>query len=638
MRTPWIVLSALLLSSTFAFGQHSVSAPPEVDLGAEVSISYTGPVDERDFITIVPKGTAAGRYEAYVYLKTSSPIKLAAPEKSGEYEIRMLDGVSGYPTLAMRALTVNSIEVSLEAPSSAGAGAPIEITWIGPGNPRDFITIVEVGTAEKKYGKYSYLMDDDRVSLQAPEQAGDYEIRYLSARNYLTLASRALRVEAVTASLDVAATVQAGAALTVRWEGPNNPRDFVTIVEKGAPEKTYKRYKYTSTGNPLQLEAPDKPGAYEARYLTGRDYLTLASVPIQVGGASASLDGPTEVEGGKPFEVSWTGPANPRDFITIVEKSVREGEYGHYTYTRRGSPLTITAPFAPGEYELRYSTGQSYMTLARRPIRVTQPADQPGSLRILSVAAAGPVAAGGGNAVEIILDASGSMLQRQDGQRRIDIAKQTLTELTDATLAAGTPFALRVFGHKEAGSCRTDLEIPLTPLDRAAVARVLAGIEAKNLAKTPIAASLGKILEDLRGAQGEFVVVLITDGEETCEGDPAAAIEALKAAGVDVRVNIVGFAIDQDELKGEFRYWASLGGGAYFDATDAQQLGDSLTQAVRAPFDVYNSGGQVVASGAVGGEAVAVPAGSYVVKTRTSPERTANVEIKPGEETLSEVR
>lgn len=240
--------------------------------------------------------------------------------------------------------------------------------------------------------------------------------------------------------------------------------------------------------------------------------------------------------------------------------------------------------------------------------------------------------------MEIILDASGSMLQRQGGQRRIDIAKKTLTELTGATLPAGTPFALRVFGHKEAGSCRTDLEIPLKPLDRAAVAGVLAGIEAKNLAKTPIAASLGKILEDLKGAQGELVVVLITDGEETCEGDPAAAIEALKSAGVEVRINIVGFAIDQNELKSEFRRWANLGGGAYFDAADAEQLGASLTQAVRAPFDVHDATGLVVASGTVGGEAIVVPAGSYVVKTRTSPEKTVNIVIKPGEETVGEIR
>lgn len=123
----------------------------------------------------------------------------------------------------------------------------------------------------------------------------------------------------------------------------------MTIVEKGAPEKSYKRYQYTSKGNPLRFDAPDKPGAYELRYLTGGDYMTLARAPIEVGGASATVDGPAEVEGGKSFEVSWTGPDNARDFVTIVEKSRSEGEYGRYSYTRRGSPLTIMAPLEPGD-------------------------------------------------------------------------------------------------------------------------------------------------------------------------------------------------------------------------------------------------------------------------------------------------
>jgi hypothetical protein len=41
-------------------------------------------------------------------------------------------------------------------------------------------------------------------------------------------------------------------------------------------------------------------------------------------------------------------------------------------------------------------------------------------------------------AVELILDASGSMLQKLGATRRIDIAKQTLAKLTSATIPAGT--------------------------------------------------------------------------------------------------------------------------------------------------------------------------------------------------------
>ena len=104
---------------------------------------------------------------------------------------------------------------------------------------------------------------------------------------------------------------------------------------------------------------------------------------------------------------------------------------------------------------------------------------------------------------------------------------------------------MRVFG-REVDSCQTDLDIALGPLDAAAVGARIAKLEAKNNARTPIGASLEKVADDLRGASGERLVILLTDGEETCGGDPAAAIAKLRKANIGVRVNIVGFAIDDE--------------------------------------------------------------------------------------------
>lgn len=227
-------------------------------------------------------------------------------------------------------------------------------------------------------------------------------------------------------------------------------------------------------------------------------------------------------------------------------------------------------------------------------------------------------------AVELILDASGSMLQQMDGGRRIDVAKDVLIDLTTNTLPEGTPLALRVFGHKESGTCRTDLEIPLQPLDPPALQSTLADITAQNLAKTPIADSLRLVADDLAGADEntQRTVVLVTDGEETCEGDPGAAIQFLKDEGIDVRVNIVGFAIADEVLKQQFRRWAELGGGQYFDATGAEELGESIERALRVPFRVRNSDGDVVAEGVVDGQPVEVPAGVYTVEVLTEPAQT----------------
>ena len=95
------------------------------------------------------------------------------------------------------------------------------------------------------------------------------------------------------------------------------------------------------------------------------------------------------------------------------------------------------------------------------------------------------------NAVEIILDASGSMLQRMGDRRRMDVARATLVDLVEKTLPPGTPFAFRAFGTREA-NCESDLLQKVQPLDRKRVGAMVRKLNATNMAKTPIGASLDR--------------------------------------------------------------------------------------------------------------------------------------------------
>ena len=238
------------------------------------------------------------------------------------------------------------------------------------------------------------------------------------------------------------------------------------------------------------------------------------------------------------------------------------------------------------------------------------------------------------NAVELILDASGSMLQRMEGRRRIEIARDVLSDLVSETIPEGTPLALRVFGHKTPDACDTDLEIPVQPLDRAQVTAVIRQTNAMNLAKTPIGESLALVAEDLEDVTGQKLIMLITDGEETCEGDPAGAIRALKEAGHDVRVNIVGFAIDDEGLKSQFESWAREGGGLYFNASSSQELAEAVDRALRPKFQVLAETGEVLGEGTAGLDPVEVPVGTYTVRILTSPLRTIQgVQVRSEETT-----
>ncbi len=136
-----------------------------------------------------------------------------------------------------------------------------------------------------------------------------------------------------------------------------------------------------------------------------------------------------------------------------------------------------------------------------------------------------------------------------------------------------------------------------------------------NLAKTPIAASLQKVAEDLHGSAQPWLVILMTDGEETCGGDPKAAIEALRSSGVDVRIDIVGFAIDEVELKETFTEWARIGNGSFYDAQNADDLKRAVRATLNRSFEVL-ANGTVVAAGTVDGDPLELPVGTYGVRLR----------------------
>ena len=334
---------------------------------------------------------------------------------------------------------------------------------------------------------------------------------------------------------------------------------------------------------------------------------------------------------GTKFMVTWTGPRGEFDRIVIAEKGSPDRKWIDADFTVKGSPLGLSAPALTGDYELRYQTGGAGSVLARAPLKVTPGKAEPGLVRVtLSSRGSGSGSGTGPGAVEVILDASGSMLLRMGGQRRIDIAKRTLTKLTGETIPAGTPFALRVIG-RGSDCCQSELDIPFAPLDRAAAGLKLAALQAKNNARTPIGAALEKVADDLGSARGERVVILVTDGEETCGGNPARTIAKLVQSGVDVRVNIVGFAVDDDKLAATFEAWSHAGGGNYFDARDAKSLSAAFTQAVRPAFELTDAQKNVVAKGLVGGDPVRVLPGTYAVTLKGDKGPPRSVTVRPRE-------
>ena len=341
------------------------------------------------------------------------------------------------------------------------------------------------------------------------------------------------------------------------------------------------------------------------------------------------------------FSVHVGGGTTPQLDKNLMQDWAFAGGYYQYTTSQadmdRAFDRAATWLRRPAAYGLTVTS--SFVEQASPTPQATATPKKPGTLKVSPPEASGGSTQGNTQisdqvTVELILDTSGSMdAYMADGQRRIDAAHTVLSNLVTNELPPGIPVTLRVFGNQP-GSCDTSQLVPLGPLDPASMSQTIQAIEPVNLVKTPIGASLEQVANDLAGVTGPKIVVLVTDGEETCDGDPAKAIKDLQAKGFDVQINIVGFSVDDPALKEQLKEWATLGNGSYFDATNATELASAVNAAVQAPYRVLDDKGNVVAKGFVGGDPIDLPAGTYSVEILTNPTQTIEkVKIRPGKPT-----
>jgi Mg-chelatase subunit ChlD len=194
--------------------------------------------------------------------------------------------------------------------------------------------------------------------------------------------------------------------------------------------------------------------------------------------------------------------------------------------------------------------------------------------------------------LEVILDVSNSMWGQIDGLTKMQLARDALRAAL-AELPANVSVGLRAYGHrvsfedKEAGCADTQLLIP--PAPGAATAVVARADELVPRGQTPIAISLEAAATDLEAHGGSGVLLLISDGVESCGGDPVAVAESLRARGVPVVIHAMGLGVDADAAAALKRL-ASAGGGQYFDAPTAADLVAGVDTVVRSTTEFILAG------------------------------------------------
>ncbi|MGE4070370.1 MAG: VWA domain-containing protein [Lysobacterales bacterium] len=180
--------------------------------------------------------------------------------------------------------------------------------------------------------------------------------------------------------------------------------------------------------------------------------------------------------------------------------------------------------------------------------------------------------------VMLVLDASGSMWGQIDGKAKIEIAREAVDQLASQWKPENR-LGLLAYGHRRKGDC-TDIETLYEPqtLNPKALRDQVQALNPKGM--TPLSAAVIQAAQVLRSSEQKATVILISDGEETCNLDPCAVGKELEKNGVDFTAHVIGFDVSNPAHQAQLRCLAENTGGQYFNARDAKGLSGSLTAAV----------------------------------------------------------
>ena len=148
-----------------------------------------------------------------------------------------------------------------------------------------------------------------------------------------------------------------------------------------------------------------------------------------------------------------------------------------------------------------------------------------------------------------LLDGSASMSNSFGDETRMDAAKKILGEIVDSLKTnPDIDIALRVYGHQYASvlnDCSdTKLEVPFGKVNLPYLKSILSKIQPNGI--TPIALSLEKAAEDFPSdPTARNIIILITDGEESCGGDPCSVSLAMQKNGVYLKPFVIGLGLDE---------------------------------------------------------------------------------------------
>ena len=182
----------------------------------------------------------------------------------------------------------------------------------------------------------------------------------------------------------------------------------------------------------------------------------------------------------------------------------------------------------------------------------------------------------------LLLDASSSMLLQADGRLKMDTAKNAVKGFA-TTIGKESDMSLYVYGHAGTQnqsdknlSCGTIDEIyPLGEYKEAEFDKAVDEVKASGW--TPLAGAIKQARLDHEQTTDDITLYIVSDGAETCDGDPVAEAKAFAELSKDRHVNVIGFQVDQ-QAESQLKDVAEAGNGSYMAANTIEDFSTGMSK------------------------------------------------------------
>lgn len=191
----------------------------------------------------------------------------------------------------------------------------------------------------------------------------------------------------------------------------------------------------------------------------------------------------------------------------------------------------------------------------------------------------------------LVFDASGSMsgvegLGVATPVTRIDKVRSALSKVLPS-VARLRRVGLITYGPGPYQQCNVKLDLKPTPN---AASLIMSAVNALSPAgKTPLTSAVAQAAEVLDFRDKPGVIVVVTDGEETCGGSPCDLGKQLHGEAEQLTVHLIGFRPKDFSWTGEqsimdAKCLAYQNGGLYIPAETEDELLDALEKALGCPM------------------------------------------------------